>query len=128
MSAAIAVAPNALADVKIRFRRGATVLEIVPSPWKPSDGPAHPPRFIGLENGRPVVEANSWFGVVDPVPPRQDSQALLTMLYRSTERRCRRGAPVMYLSDSASFQPSENSAPSKSGTKHLVRRLQSRDG
>ena len=56
---------------------------------------------------------------VDPMTLRQAPQALLTMLYRSTDRRCRCGAPVVYLPHSASFQPSENSAPSKSGTKHL---------
>ena len=30
----------------------------------------------------------------DPVTPRQGPQALLTMLYRSTERPCRRGAAI----------------------------------
>ncbi len=42
------------------------------------------------------------------------------MLYRSTDRRCRCGAPVVNLSHSASFQPSENNAPSNAGTKHLA--------
>ncbi len=31
---------------------------------------------------------------VDSMPPSQPPQALLTMLYRSTDRLCRRGAPV----------------------------------
>jgi hypothetical protein len=31
---------------------------------------------------------------VDSMPPSQSPQALLTMLYRSTDRLCRRGAPV----------------------------------
>jgi len=43
----------------------------------------------------------------------------LTMLYRSTDRRCRRGAPVKNLSHSASFESLDKNAPSKAGTKHL---------
>jgi hypothetical protein len=42
------------------------------------------------------------------------------MLYRSTDRLCRRGAPVKNLSHSASFEPLDKDAPSKPGTKHLV--------
>src|SRR6187431_33247 len=42
------------------------------------------------------------------------------MLYRSTDRLCRAGAPVQYLAHSASFQAGEKSAPSNSGIKHLV--------
>src|SRR5690606_27186078 len=45
--------------------------------------------------------------LVDPVALRQRSQALLTILYRSTDRLCRRGAPVKNLSHSASFHPCE---------------------
>src|SRR5215207_6053716 len=41
------------------------------------------------------------------------------MLYRSTDRLCRAGAPVQYLAHSASFQAGEKSAPSNSGIKHL---------
>ena len=41
------------------------------------------------------------------------------MLYRSTDRRCRRGAPVKNLSHSASFESLDKNAPSKAGTKHL---------
>jgi hypothetical protein len=43
----------------------------------------------------------------------------LTMLYRSTDRLSRCGAPVEYLAHSASFQLTVNNAPSKPGIKHL---------
>ena len=43
----------------------------------------------------------------------------MTMLYRSTDRRCRRGAPMVNLSHSASFHSAVKSAPSNSGIKHL---------
>ena len=41
------------------------------------------------------------------------------MLYRSTDRRCRRGAPMVNLAHSASFDSSDKNAPSKSGIKYL---------
>lgn len=41
------------------------------------------------------------------------------MLYRSTDRLCRRGAPMENLTHSASFQSAEKIAPSKPGIKHL---------
>ena len=41
------------------------------------------------------------------------------MLYRSTHRRCRSGAPVQNLAHRASFHSKENNAPSKPGIKHL---------
>jgi hypothetical protein len=44
------------------------------------------------------------------------------MLYRSTHRRCRGGAPVENLAHSASFHSKENNAPSKPGIKELGRR------
>jgi hypothetical protein len=49
--------------------------------------------------------------LVDAVPPGQDPQALLTMLYRSTDclRRC--GAAMKNLADSASFHAGEKTAP-----------------
>src|SRR5665213_1238026 len=56
---------------------------------------------------------------VDPVASGQNSQALLTMLYRSTDCLSRAGASVEYLAHSASFHPAEKIAPSNSGTKHL---------
>jgi hypothetical protein len=44
----------------------------------------------------------------------------LTMLYRSTDRLSRRGAPVQNLAHSASFESLDKDAPSKAGTKQLV--------
>ena len=43
----------------------------------------------------------------------------MTMLYRSTDRRCRRGAPMVNLAHSASFHSQDKIAPSNPGTKHL---------
>jgi len=61
-----------------------------------------------------------WLGIAgtpgDAVALREPSQALLTMLYRSTDRLCRCGAPVWNLSHSASFESLDKNAPSKSGT------------
>ena len=56
---------------------------------------------------------------VDAISLRKRSQALLTILYCSTHRLCRRGAPVQNLSHSASFHSWENNLPSNAGTKHL---------
>src|SRR5271170_5984614 len=56
---------------------------------------------------------------VDPVAPRKGPQALLTTLYRSTDRLCRGGAAVENLAHSASLHAGENGAPSKPGIKHL---------
>src|SRR5271154_3484451 len=58
--------------------------------------------------------------LVDPVVLGQRPQALLTMLYCSTDRLCRRGAAMKNLAHSASFQPKDKIAPSNAGTKHLV--------
>ena len=44
------------------------------------------------------------------------------MLYRSTDRRSRRGAPMQNLAHSASFESLDKDAPSKAGTKHLAER------
>ena len=41
------------------------------------------------------------------------------MLYRSTDRLSRRGAPVKNLTNNASFESFDKDAPSKPGTKHL---------
>src|SRR5271169_6546545 len=57
--------------------------------------------------------------LVDPVVLGQRPQALLTMLYCSTDRLCRRGAAMKNLAHSASLHAEENSAPSKPGIKHL---------
>src|SRR3990167_5055875 len=58
--------------------------------------------------------------LVDPVAPGKAPQALLTMLYRSTDRLCRCGAAVKNLAHSASFHSREKTAPSNPGIKHLV--------
>jgi hypothetical protein len=42
------------------------------------------------------------------------------MLYRSTDRLCRCGAPMKNLAHSASFESLDKNAPSNAGTKHLV--------
>ncbi len=57
---------------------------------------------------------------IDAVACGQRPQALLTILYCSTDRLCRCSAAVKNLSHSASFHCLENNAPSNSGTKHLV--------
>ncbi len=41
------------------------------------------------------------------------------MLYRSTDRRCRCGAPMVNLAHSASFHACWKTAPSNPGIKHL---------
>src|SRR4051794_37452295 len=56
---------------------------------------------------------------VNPVTSGENSQALLTILYCSTDRRRRAGAPMQNLAHSASFHSNEKSAPSKPGTKQL---------
>src|SRR5207248_501707 len=55
----------------------------------------------------------------DAMAASQGPQALLTILYRSTDRRCRCGAAVKNLAHSASLHAGENSAPSKLGTKQV---------
>src|SRR4051794_37495442 len=57
--------------------------------------------------------------LIDAVTSGERSQALFTMLYRSTDRLSRRGAPVKNLAHSASFDSCNKNAPSKYGTKHL---------
>jgi len=47
-------------------------------------------------------------------------QALLTMLYRSTDSLSRRGAPVVSLTHSASLDSGVEIAPSKPGIKHIA--------
>src|SRR3954447_12711331 len=61
--------------------------------------------------------------LIDAVTSGERSQALFTMLYRSTDRLSRRGAPVKNLAHSASFDSCHKNAPSRCGTKHLVRSL-----
>src|SRR5262249_9765339 len=58
--------------------------------------------------------------LVDPVAFSQHPQALLTMLYRSTDRLCRRGAPMKNLAHSASFDSEDKDAPPKPWIKHTL--------
>src|SRR3954454_12945394 len=57
--------------------------------------------------------------LVDAVALCERSQALLTILYHSTDRLRRRGASMKNLAHSASFHSTEKIAPSKAGIKHL---------
>ena len=70
------------------------------------------------ETGRPLLPLGDRLGI-DPVSPGKRPQALLTMLYRSTDCLCRRGAPMKNLAHSASFESLDKVAPSKPGTKQL---------
>src|SRR4051794_38452528 len=65
--------------------------------------------------------------LIDAVTSGERSQALFTMLYRSTDRLSRRGAPVKNLAHSASFDSCNKNAPSKCETKHLVMTIRVRD-
>ena len=56
---------------------------------------------------------------VDPVVTSQRPYALLTMLYRSTHRLCRAGAPVKYLAHNSSRSMVTEFVPLYFGTKHL---------
>src|SRR5579871_2396991 len=89
--------------------------------------------LLDRQNGRPrllrtglaVIEGSALPPLrnrlrVDPVALGESSQALLTILYCSTDCRCRAGAPVEYLAHSASFHCRPNNAPSNPGTKHLA--------
>src|ERR1700712_2412568 len=55
--------------------------------------------------------------LVDAVVLGQRPQALLTMLYRSTDCRCRRGAAMENLAHSASFHSCVKNAPANPGIK-----------
>src|ERR1700722_10470076 len=76
-----------------------------------------------IRNGRSALLPLSDGFRVDPVALRQRPQARVTMLYRSTDCLCRRGAPMKNLAHSASFESFDKDAPSKPGTKHLVKDL-----
>src|SRR5262245_56162996 len=67
---------------------------------------------------RPVLPLGDRL-LVDPVALGQHPQALLTILYCSTDRLCRGGAPMKNLAHSASFESELKGAPSKPGIKHL---------
>lgn len=72
-----------------------------------------------VRNGRPLPPLGDGL-LIDPVAFRKRPQALLTMLYRSTDCLCRRGAPMKNLAHSASFDSEDKDAPSKPGIKHLA--------
>jgi len=55
---------------------------------------------------------------IDTIPLRQNIQALLTMLYRSTHRLCRAGASRQNLSHNSSFRSCSCITPAYRGTKH----------
>jgi hypothetical protein len=81
-------------------------------------------RFDVLRAGWEVAEGGTLlpFGDrpgVDAMVLGQHPQALLTMLYRSTDCRYCADAPVKNLSLSASFHCWLNNAPSKAGTKQF---------
>ena len=57
------------------------------------------------------------------MPLGKRPQALLTMLYRSTDCLCRRGAPMKNLAYGASLQIARQDCTTKPGTKHLERGL-----
>src|SRR6476469_3077645 len=87
-------------------------------PWLRRSGPH-------VRNGAaPLPLANSL--LVNPVALCERSQALLTTLYRSTDRLRRRGASMKNLAHSASFHSTEKIAPSKAGIKQLGRPPQAR--
>lgn len=81
------------------------------------------PRFSGagrkIGGRRPAPPLPNRL-LIDAEALRQRPQALLTMLYRSTDRLCRRGAPMKNLAHSASFDSDDNNVPSKPGIKPLV--------
>ena len=76
--------------------------------------------IVGGESGpgaRPLER--EWVLLIDAVSPGKRPQALLTILYCSTDRLCRCGAPVKNLAHSTSFDSELKGAPSKPGIKHL---------
>src|ERR1700730_12550164 len=80
--------------------------------------------FRALRSGRQIGDRAALLPLgdglrIDAVALGQRPQARLTMLYRSTDRLCRRGAAMKNLAHSASFHSPENNAPSKPGIEHL---------
>src|SRR5215210_521048 len=93
----------------------------------------HHGLFLDRQHRRSGFSRASWqIGMGGALPPLRDrllvdtialgerSQARLTMLYRSTDRRSRCGAPMLNLAHSASRRSCEKSAPSNSGIKQLA--------
>src|SRR5215204_4772113 len=93
----------------------------------------HDGLFLDRQHRRSGFSRASWqIGMRGALPPLRDrllvdaialgerSQARLTMLYRSTDRRSRCGAPMVNLAHSASRRSCEKSAPSNPGIKQLA--------
>ena len=81
-------------------------------------------RLRVLRSGLQISDGAALFPLgdglgIDAVPPGKAPQALLTMLYRSTDRLCRCGAAVKNLSHSASLKSADKGAPSNPGIKQL---------
>ena len=97
-------------DVRLGVHGQPSILEVNPLPGILPDGDGA--DVIALER----LERDGL-----AVALGQRPQALLTMLYRSTDRLCRAGAPVKNLAHSASLHAGENGAPSNPGIKQLGR-------
>jgi hypothetical protein len=85
-------------------------------------------RLRVLRSGLQISDGAALFPLgdglgIDAVPPGKAPQALLTMLYRSTERLCRCGAAVKNLSHSASLKFPGKGAPSNPGIKHTQKKV-----
>lgn len=77
-------------------------------------------RPVELDRERVIAFANSRAKEgADPLPLCKNPQALLSMLYRSTDRLRRGGAPVKNLAHSPSLHSPEEIAPSNAGTKQI---------
>jgi hypothetical protein len=81
-------------------------------------GLPRPSRQIGDRS--PTLPLGGGSHLIDPEALGQRPWARLTMLYRSTDRLGRRGAPMESLAHSASFESLDKGAQSKPGTKHLT--------
>lgn len=77
------------------------------------------PRSCPLVGDRVAIAPLGHRLLIDTIALRQGPQALLTTLYRSTDRLSRCGAPMKNLAHSASFHAGEKIAPSNPGIKHL---------
>src|SRR5690349_2408408 len=73
---------------------------------------------LQIRGGGALLPLGNGFGI-DAVALGEVPQALLTMLYHSTNRLCRCGATVKNLSHSASLESSDKGAPSNPGIKQI---------
>ncbi len=100
--------PQALRHREARHLPSAEAADRRGRGWHVMDGAAVPP--LGDSFG---IDA----GALGEAP-----QAFSTMLYRSTDCRCRCGTAMQTLAHSASFQSREKTAPSNPGIKHGLHR------